>query len=127
MIFTSFLRLGLRILKHSPLCRSRSYDSRAGEHLLDSLITEHGGFKRDIELIEEFMEGHKRGTRVKEHSEEFSSDDDGVRSVATPHESQGVDGENKGAAAQHEDRRRSGCEVCRLQSLASLCNYPLPL
>ena len=85
-------------------------------HLLDSLITEHGGFKHDIELIKEFMEERKRETQARDqHGEEFPSDDDDTRSVATvvPHELQRVDEEDEEAAAEHEDRRRSSREVGR--------------
>jgi hypothetical protein len=56
---------------------------------LDSLITEHDGFKHDIELIKEFVEQRKREAQAREqHSEDFSTDGDNARSVATiiPHE-----------------------------------------
>ena len=85
-------------------------------HLLDSLITEHDGFKHDIELIKEFMEERKREAQAREqhHNEEFSTDDDDARSVATivPHELERVD-EDDEAVAEHEDRRRSSREVGR--------------
>jgi len=86
-------------------------------HLLESLITEHDGFKRDIELIKESMEERKREVQASEeqHNEEFSTDDDDTRSVATvvPHELGTVDEEDEEAAAEHEDRRRSSREVGR--------------
>lgn len=87
-------------------------------HLLESLTTEHDGFKHDIELIKEFMEERKREAQAREqqrHNEEFSSDDDDARSVATvvPHELGRVDEEDEEAAAEHEDRRRSSREVGR--------------
>jgi len=86
-------------------------------HLLDSLVTEHGGLKQDIELIKEFMEERKRDTQTREqhHSDEFSNDDDDARSVSTivPHELERVDEEDEEAAAEHEDRRRSSREVGR--------------
>jgi hypothetical protein len=85
--------------------------------LLDSLLTEHDGFKHDVELIKEFMEERKREAQAREqrHSEELSSDDDDVRSVGTvvPHELERVDEEDEEAAAEHEDRRRSSREVGR--------------
>jgi len=86
-------------------------------HILNSLITEHDGFKHDIELIKTFMEERKREVQAREqhHSEEFSSDDDDARSVATvvPHELERVDEDDEEAAAEHEDRRRSSREVGR--------------
>ena len=86
-------------------------------HILDSLITEHDSFKHDVELIKVFMEERKREAQAREqsHNEEFSSDDDDARSVATvvPHELGRVDEEDEEAAAEHEDRRRSSREVGR--------------
>jgi hypothetical protein len=86
-------------------------------HLLESLITEHDGFKHDIELIKGFMEDRKRESQAREQQqhEEFSADDDDARSVATvvPHELGRVDEEDEEAAAEHEDRRRSSREVGR--------------
>ena len=87
-------------------------------HLLDSLITEHGGLKHDIGLIKEFMEERRREAQAREQqhrNEEFSTDDDDTRSVATvvPHELGRVDEEDEEAAAEHEDRRRSSREVGR--------------
>ena len=95
-----------------------SLASYAGKfHLLESLITEHDGFKHDIELVKEFMEDRKREAQAREqrHNEEFSSDDDDARSVATvvPHELERVDEEDEEAAAEHEDRRRTSREVGR--------------
>ena len=58
-------------------------------HVLHSLITEHDGLKQDIELIKEFLVERKREAQVREqHGEDFSTDDDDARSVATviPHE-----------------------------------------
>ena len=86
-------------------------------HLIDSLATEHGGLKQDIQLIKEFMEERKRESQARErhHSDEFSNDDDDARSVSTivPHELERVDEEDEEAAAEHEDRRRSSREVGR--------------
>jgi len=85
-------------------------------HILDSLISDHDGFKHDIELIKSFMEERKRESQTREHqSEEFPNDDDDTRSVATivPHELERVDEEDEEATAEHEDRRRSSREVGR--------------
>jgi hypothetical protein len=85
-------------------------------HLLDSLVTEHNGFKHDIDLIKEFIEERKREAEAREQrrSEEFSTDDDDTRSIATvvPHGLERVD-EDEEAVAEHEDRRRSSREVGR--------------
>ena len=85
--------------------------------LLDSLITEHDGFKHDIELIKEFIEQRKSDVQAREQqqNEEFPPDDDDARSVATivPHELGRVNEEDEEAAAEHEDRRRFSREVGR--------------
>ena len=63
-------------------------------HVLHSLITEHDGLKQDIELIKEFLVERKREAQVREqHGEDFSTDDDDARSVATviPHDLGRVD------------------------------------
>ena len=86
-------------------------------HVIGSLISEHDGFKHDIELIKAFMDEHKgeAQTREQHHSEEFPNDDDDARSVATvvPHELDRVDEEDEEATAEHEDRRRSSRKVGR--------------
>ena len=55
--------------------------------------------------------------RRKPHNEEFSSDNDDIRSVTTiiPHELERADEEDEAAAAEHEDRW-SSCEVGRLRT-----------
>ena len=84
-------------------------------HLVDSLVTEHGDLKHDIELIKEFMEERKREGQAREqnHSDEFSNDDVDARSVSTvvPHELERVNAEDKEATAEHEDCCRSSREV----------------
>ena len=85
-------------------------------HILDSLITEHDGFKHDIDLIKVFMEERKREAQAREqNNNEFSSDDNDTHSVTTviPHELERVDEEDEEAAAEHEDCRRSSREVGR--------------
>ena len=62
------------------------------------------------------MEQRKREAQAREqHGEDFSTDDDDARSIATviPHELGRVDEEDEEAAAEHEDRRRSSREVGR--------------
>ena len=83
-------------------------------HVLDSLIAEHYGFKHDVDLIKVFVEERKREAQAREQhqNEEFSSNDNDTRSVATvvPHELERVD-EDEEATAEHEDRHRSNHEV----------------
>ena len=84
-------------------------------HVLGSLITEHDGFKHNVDLIKVFMEECKREAQAREQrcDEEFSSDDDDTHSVVTivPHKLERVDEEDEEAAVEHKDRRRSSCEV----------------
>ena len=75
------------------------------------------GLKHDIELIKLFMEERRREAQAREqrHNEELSGDDEDARGVTTvvPHELGAEDKEDKEAAAEHEDRRRSSREVGR--------------
>jgi hypothetical protein len=42
-------------------------------HLLDSLITEHGGLKHDNELIKQFMEERKQEAQAREQQQHMKN------------------------------------------------------
>lgn len=100
---------------------------------LEGMLAEHDAIKREVSTMRELMEERKREmellrihtqsptnlrrqrSHMDDHSDEYSSDDDDVRSISTivPHELERVEEEDEEqlAAEEEEERRRRRDEV----------------